>query len=408
MRFKAMSLGEGLEKVLDSCGYVECTPIQASCIPAALEGHDIVGVARTGSGKTLAFLVPILRRLRPSGDVQALVICPTRELALQVGAEAEKIGGPLGFRSSVIYGGTSLGAQRQALLKGLDVVVGTPGRLIDFLDSGYLNLRRVRALVLDEADRMLDMGFIDDVDRLLRKAPMSRQTMLFSATLPGPILSLAQRYMFHPKEFRAEVRVTVPPGIRQTFYRVSPARKSDLLRELLRTERPGKALVFTATRRGASELARRLRQDGIQVHSMSSDLSQANRERVMQAFREGRIGVLVATDVAGRGLDIDDVSHVINHDIPGTAEDYVHRIGRTGRLGKAGRALTLYTPREEGLVREIERLIGEELPRETIDGSGAGGAPEGPSGRRTGKKRSRASGGRGRLRGRARRGAGRG
>jgi len=366
MRFDSMELGEALIRVLVQLGYEECTPIQEACIPPALKGQDIVGVARTGSGKTLAFLVPILERLRPGGEVQALVVCPTRELALQVGEEARKVGRPLGVKSDVIYGGTSLGHQRQTLLGGLDLVVGTPGRLIDFIDSGYLSLRRIRWLVLDEADRMLDMGFIADVDRIMRKAPMSRQTMLFSATLPPAILNLARRYMFHPLEFRAEPRVTVPPGIVQLFYRVMESRKSDALRELLRIERPSKALVFTSTRKATAELASQIRRDGFEVHSMSSDLSQANRERALQAFRDGRVTILVATDVAGRGLDIDNISHVFNYDMPLSSEDYVHRIGRTGRLEKAGRAITLYTPREEQALAEIEELIGQKVPRATM------------------------------------------
>ena len=394
MRFDDIGLGEALRHVLDSLGYSECTPIQNVCIPPALQGQDIVGVARTGSGKTLGFLVPILERMRPGGEVQALVVCPTRELALQVGEEARKVGRPLGVRSDVIYGGTSLGHQKQTLLGGLDLVVGTPGRLIDFMDSGYLSLRRLRWLVLDEADRMLDMGFIADVDRILRKTPMSRQTMLFSATLPPAVMDLARKYMFHPLEFRVDSKVTVPPGIQQLFYRVAENRKPELLEELLRLERPSKAIIFTSTRKATAELASRIRRDGFEVHSMSSDLSQANRERVMQAFREGRVPILVATDVAGRGLDIDAISHVFNFDLPQSGEDYVHRIGRTGRLEKTGRAITLYTPREEGALVEIEQFIGQRLPRATMSDFDPGEAA--PDGRRRGGPRGGRRGGGGR------------
>jgi ATP-dependent RNA helicase DeaD len=409
MKFTDLGLGEVLMSVLASNRYEECTPIQEACILPALEGRDIVGTARTGSGKTLAFLVPILERLRPSGAVQALVVCPTRELALQVGGEARKIGRPLGVRAGVIYGGTSLGQQKQALHEGLDVVVGTPGRLIDFMTSAYLSLRRVRWLVLDEADRMLDMGFLPDVDRILRKAPMSRQTMLFSATVPPGVVDLARRYMFHPLEFRVEPRVTVPPGITQLFYKVPPSRRSDVLRELLRIERPSKALIFTSTKKATSQLASLLRRDGFDVHSMSSDLSQANRERAIEAFREGRVRILVATDVAGRGLDIEDISHVFNYDLPTTREDYVHRVGRTGRLEKVGRAITLYSPEEEPSVCEIEDLIGQKLPRATMaDFDPAGpGDERGPAGASR-RKPARGGRGRGRRRGRPGRTPGRG
>ncbi len=363
MTFAELGVNERLQAVLAGEGFSQCTPIQEVCIRPALGGDDIVGVARTGSGKTLAFLIPIVDKLKPAGEPQALIVCPTRELALQVGAEAEKIAKPLGISSDVIYGGTSLGHQKQLLLNGLDIVVGTPGRLIDFINSGYLPLRRIRWLVLDEADRMLDMGFIADIDLIMRKAPMSRQTMLFSATLPPPIMQLAHRYMLYPLEFRLEPRVTVPPGIVQLFYRVSEGRKADLLLELLRIEQPAKAIIFTSTKKATTELAARIRRAGWDVHSISSDLSQANRERVIQAFRDGGVRMLVATDVAGRGLDIDDITHVFNYDMPIVTEDYVHRIGRTGRLDKTGRALSLFTPRDEQSVREIEELIGQQLTR---------------------------------------------
>jgi ATP-dependent RNA helicase DeaD len=390
MRFDDLGINEALRGVLRTNGFEQCTPIQELAIPPALGGDDIVGVARTGSGKTLAFLIPIMNKLKPAGEPQALIICPTRELALQVGAEAEKLAKPLGLTSDVIYGGTSLGHQRNLLRKGLDIVVGTPGRLNDFINTGYLPLRRIRWLILDEADRMLDMGFIGDIDLIMRKAPMSRQTMLFSATLPAPIMLLAQRYMLYPLEFRIEPRVTVPPGIVQLFYRVSEQRKADLLLDLLKDEQPGKAIVFTSTRKATTEIATRVRRAGWDAHSISSDLSQANRERVIQTFRDGGIRLLVATDVAGRGQDIDDISHVFNYDMPTVTEDYIHRIGRTGRLDRTGRAHTLFTPHEEHKVREIEELVGQPATRvvhgdfDPGSGSGDGPARRGGPGRRGG------------------------
>jgi len=351
VRFDDLDLKPELARVLREAGYVTATPVQEMALPDALAGHDIIGVAKTGTGKTLAFLVPILQSLEPEGELQALIVCPTRELALQVGAEAEKIGGALGARVAVLYGGTSMGGQKQQLLAGLDLVVGTPGRLLDFISSAYLPTRRIRWLVLDEADRMLDMGFIDDVDRIIRRVPMSRQTMLFSATVPAEIAALAQRYMLYPKEFRVDKETRVPEGIEQLFYACARDRKVDMLRAILREENPHKALVFTARRDATSEIARRLRADGHEVYPLSSNLRQADRERVLAAFREGHVRIVVATDVAARGIDIDDISHVVNVDLPMEPEDYVHRVGRTGRVERLGRAISLVEPRDGASVR---------------------------------------------------------
>jgi superfamily II DNA/RNA helicase len=368
LRFEELDLGPRLKHVIAAAGFETCTPIQEMVLPDALAGHDIIGVAKTGTGKTLAFLIPIFEKLVPGDEPQALIVCPTRELALQVGAEAEKIGGPLGVRCEVLYGGTSTGDQKQQLLAGLDVIVGTPGRLYDFISSAYLPTKRLRWLVLDEADRMLDMGFIDEVDRIIRRVPMSRQTMLFSATVPAEVAALAQRYTLYPKEFRVDTETRVPEKIEQVLYGATRHNKLDILRALLKIERPHKALIFTAKKDATSEIARRLRADGHEVYPMSSNLKQADRERVFRAFRDGTTPIVVATDVAARGIDIDDISHVINFDLPMEPQDYVHRIGRTGRAERGGRAISLVEPRDGPTVKGIEKLIGHTFVVETFPG----------------------------------------
>src|SRR5262245_1539247 len=366
-------------------------------IPDTLSGHDVIGVAKTGTGKTVAFLLPIFQNLEPGADVQALVICPTRELALQVGGEAEKLGKPLGVRTAVLYGGTSLGPQKQQLLAGVDLVVGTPGRVQDFISSAYLPTRRIRWLVLDEAGRMLDMAFIDELDRIIRRLPMSRQTMLFSATLPPEVLTLAHRYMLYPKEFRVDAETRVPDAIAQVFYACPRGQRNEMLRAILDAEKPHKALVFTARKIATSEIARRLRSDGHEVYPISSNLRQSDRERVLEGFRQGSIRILVATDVAARGIDIDDISHVINFELPMEPQDYVHRIGRTGRVGRSGRAISLVEPGDRGAVHDIERLLSRTFEVATLPGFEAGGAGmERPGARRGGGARSHGSAGGGR------------
>src|SRR5262245_30999079 len=353
-------------------------------IPDTLSGHDVIGVAKTGTGKTVAFLLPIFQNLEPGADVQALVICPTRELALQGGGEAQKLAKPLGVRTAVPYGGTSLGPQKQQLLAGVDLVVGTPGRVQDFISSAYLPTRRIRWLVLDEADRMLDMGFIDEVDRIIRRLPMSRQTMLFSATVPPEVLTLAHRYMLYPKEFRVDAETRVPDAIAQVFYACPRGRRIDMLRSILAAENPHKALVFTARKIATSEIARRLRADGHEVYPISSNLRQSDRERVLEGFREGSIRILVATDVAARGIDIEDISHVINFELPMEPQDYVHRIGRTGRVERSGRAISLVEPGDRGAVHDIEKLLSLKFEIRTFPGFEDAGAQTGrPSGRRS-------------------------
>jgi superfamily II DNA/RNA helicase len=405
MNFADMTIRDELKRALDELGFVTPTPIQELAIPLALEDRDVLGVAQTGTGKTLAFLVPILDKLEPKGEVQALVVCPTRELAQQVGKVAETLGAKLGVKTTLLYGGTGLGGQRQALEDGVDIVVGTPGRLIDFLGSAWFRPRWVRWLVLDEADRMLDMGFIDDVRRICSRVPLSRQTMLFSATMPPPIAELADKFMMHPETVRIAPKQITAEGIEQRMYLVHERDKRQALVQVLEDFREKKALVFTATREATSEVARDLRRAGHEVVSLSSLLSQNNRERALAGFREGEYEIMVATDVAARGLDVIDIDLVVNYDLPQSAEDYVHRIGRTGRAERKGVAVSFATPQESHRLQAIDRLLREPVPRLTLDGideaKGGGRSRGASSGRRGGPPRggrSRGRGGRGRSR----------
>ncbi|MDX1389477.1 MAG: DEAD/DEAH box helicase [Acidobacteriota bacterium] len=397
--FRDFGLREPILRALDDAGYDEPTPIQDKAIPVLMGGSDLLGIAQTGTGKTLAFLLPILQQVDGRGtDPLAVVICPTRELAIQVAGEAERFGGHLGVRVVLAYGGTSSGGQKKALAEGCDIVVATPGRLLDFVNSAWLSLRRVRFVVLDEADRMLDMGFVDDVDAILRRTPMSRQTMLFSATIPDAIRDLSKRYMFHPETVKVGGDGTrVKDTIEHALYPVSSSRKVDLLLEVLDREQPSKTLIFTATRETTSRLALPLRRRGHDVVSLSSLLSQANRERALEAFRKGEFRVLVATDVASRGLDITDIDMVVNFDVPMHAEDYVHRIGRTGRAERSGRAVTMVTGEDRRRVGEIERLLGYQVPRVKLDGFDYGPAGDREPRRRS-RVRTREGGGRSRRR----------
>ncbi len=367
--FHDFGLSAELLQVLEEAEYSTPTPIQAKAIPVLLQGHDLIGIAETGTGKTLAFLLPIFDGFRSGHqDPQALVICPTRELAIQVAGEAERFGKPLGVRTILAYGGTSSGDQKRGLAAGADLVVGTPGRLLDFVSSAWLSLRGVRSVVLDEADRMLDMGFINDVDAILRRSPLSRQTMLFSATIPEEIRRLAQRYMHHPELVRMHRGTRVTKQVDHAFYPVSEGQKEPLLMEVFRRVKPNKTLIFTSTREGTSTLGLALRRRGHEVVSLSSLLSQANRERALDSFRKGEFDVLVATDVAARGLDITDIDLVVNFDVPMHAEDYVHRIGRTGRAERSGKAVTLVTPLDERRAAAIESLLGYEVQHVRLEG----------------------------------------
>jgi ATP-dependent RNA helicase RhlE len=388
--FTDLPLREDVLRQLDRLGFVRPTPIQAQAIPVALDGRDVLGVAQTGTGKTLAFLVPILHGLEPSGRVQALVVCPTRELAQQVGTVAREVGEPLGVRTALLYGGTGQGPQRQALEDGADIVVGTPGRLMDFLGGAWLRPRYIRTLVLDEADRMLDMGFIDDIRTICARMPMSRQTMLFSATMPAPIVELTDRFMLEPVTVRVSPRTAMmAEGIEERLYELRPQDKPEVLRRVLDDYRGQKVLVFTATREATSEVARGLRRAGHEVVSLSSLLSQTNRDNALSGFRRGEYDVMVATDVAARGLDVVDIDVVVNYDVPHAPEDYVHRVGRTARGERTGLAVTFATPQEQRRVDGIEKLTGHPVPRATVEG-----IEPPPSAGRRGRKSSRGGSGR--------------
>ena len=408
--FAEMPLRDELRQVLARAGFETPTPIQARCIPLATTGRDITGVAQTGTGKTLAFLVPILDALEPNDDVQAMVICPTRELAQQVGTVARDIGEPLGVKTAVLYGGTALGGQQSELRELPDIVVGTPGRLMDFLSSAWLRPRRLRWLVLDEADRMLDMGFIDDVVKICSRLPLSRQTMLFSATMPPPIEELTSRFMYEPEVVRIDAQTRVAAGVDHCLYWVQGRDKEKALAAVMDQHRGKKALIFTATREATSELASRLRRHGHEVISLSSLHSQNNRERALDAFRKGDVPVMVATDVAARGIDVTDIDLVVNFDLPRGSEEYIHRVGRTGRAERAGSAVSLGAPGDERKLAEIEKMLGEPIPRKHLPGietpaegqpawRGRKGGSRGGGRRNAGRGKGQGRGGRGRGRG---------
>ncbi|WP_338740710.1 DEAD/DEAH box helicase [Actinomadura luteofluorescens] len=323
---------------------MEAFPIQELALPIALGGHDIIGQARTGTGKTLAFGAALLQRIEHGGrEPRALVVAPTRELALQVTDDLLVAGGKLGTRVLSVYGGRAYEPQIEALREGVDVVVGTPGRLLDLVKQKYLDLSKVGVLVLDEADRMLDLGFLPDIERIIDRIPARRQTMLFSATMPGEIAALSRRYLTRPTNVRAESHTEsdATPQVVQHVFQAHQMDKPEMLARLLQAEGRGLTMVFCQTKRACDRVAADLAQRGFDAAAVHGDLGQSQRERALRAFRNGKIGVLVATDVAARGLDVDDVTHVVNYECPDSADTYVHRIGRTGRAGKEGVAVTL-------------------------------------------------------------------
>ncbi|WP_226997077.1 DEAD/DEAH box helicase [Tessaracoccus aquimaris] len=349
--FADLGVHESITSALAEAGIVHPFPIQTLAIPLALGGSDLIGQARTGTGKTLAFGVSLLHRMvtisdgvKPThGKPRALVVCPTRELALQVGRDMDVAGKHLQMRVLTIYGGTGYDEQLDTLEKGIDIAVGTPGRLLDLADRGALDLSRIQVLVLDEADEMLDLGFLPDIERILRKTPSDRQTMLFSATMPAPILTLARATLNKPINIRAEganAQMTVP-DIEQFVYQAHDLDKPEIISRILQGEKTTKVMVFTRTKRAAQRLMDDLVDRGFAAAAIHGDLNQQARERGLKKFRAGTISVLVATDVAARGIDISGVSHVVNYECPDTDATYVHRIGRTGRAGNTGVAVTL-------------------------------------------------------------------
>jgi ATP-dependent RNA helicase DeaD len=345
-------------KVLQSIsdmGFEEPSPIQEMCIPVVLSGKDVIGQAQTGTGKTAAFGIPIIEQIGRENKVQCLVLTPTRELAIQVSGELRRIAKHKRVSTLPIYGGQSIGHQIRALKQGVQVVIGTPGRVLDHLRRKTLQLDNVKILVLDEADEMLDMGFIDDIEEIIRNIKHERQTMLFSATMPPEIKKLAQRYMKSPEHITINRGEVTTPLIDQVYYKVLERSKLENLCRIIDSEEIDLGIVFCRTKKGVDELTEALQERGYLADGLHGDLSQVQRDKVMNAFRDSTIELLVATDVAARGIDVGNVTHVINYDIPQDPESYVHRIGRTGRAGRRGIAMTLVTPREMRLLRSIEK-----------------------------------------------------
>ncbi len=358
LTFAALSLSEPVARALDEMGYHQPTEIQAKSIPLLLEGHDLIGQAQTGTGKTAAFGIPIMERIDPADPtVQAIVLAPTRELANQITQELSRIGTHRGIRVAAIYGGAAMGKQLRDLERGSQVVVGTPGRVLDHLARRTLSLRTVRFLVLDEADRMLDMGFMPDVEKILRRTPRDRQTALFSATIPTVVKILARRHMRQTVTVQCKPEERTVPAVDQIFYEVA---------EVLQEREPEQAMVFCRTQIAVDRLTRILQRDGYTVEAIHGSMNQRQRERVIADFRRGIVKLLVATNLAARGLDIPEVSHVINYDIPEESESYVHRIGRTARMGREGMAITFVAEWDEKSLAEIKKVVNGALRQEVL------------------------------------------
>ncbi|WP_338860185.1 DEAD/DEAH box helicase [Mycetohabitans rhizoxinica] len=374
MSFNSLGLSEPLVRAVNELGYTTPTPIQRQAIPAVLGGDDLLAGAQTGTGKTAGFTLPILERLSHSRatsgkiPVRALILTPTRELAAQVEQSVREYGKYLKLRSTVMFGGVGINPQIDALRRGVDIVVATPGRLLDHLQQRTIDLSSLQILVLDEADRMLDMGFIHDIKRVLKYLPSQRQNLLFSATFSDEIKALADNLLDSPALIEVARRNTTAETVTQTIYPVDRDRKRELLTHLIKAHNWFQVLVFTRTKHGANRLAEQLTKDGISALAIHGNKSQAARTRALSEFKDGTLQVLVATDIAARGIDIDQLPHVVNFDLPNVPEDYVHRIGRTGRAGATGEAVSLVCIDEHQLLTDIERLIKRTLPREVIAG----------------------------------------
>jgi ATP-dependent RNA helicase RhlE len=381
MSFQELGLAPEILRALKSKNYETPTPIQVQAIPAILAGGDVIGCAQTGTGKTAGFALPILHRLREGGksaSPRVLVLTPTRELAAQVYESIRTYGRYLPVRTAVVFGGVGLYPQKEALRRGVDIVVATPGRLLDHMRQRNVNFKALEVLVIDEADRMLDMGFIPDIRTLLKSIPSQRQTLLFSATMPEEIQRLANEILKDPKMIEIVRQGTPVSGVRQVVYSVDAGRKRDLLIHLMEKEKMDQVLVFTRTKHRADHLAEHLEKKGKRVAVLHSNKSQSARTQALEAFRRGTIQVLVATNIAARGLDVKGISHVVNYEFPDSPEDYVHRIGRTARAAATGDAISLMSSNERDNLRDIERLMGKKIPMGTVEGFEASGrtAPE--------------------------------
>lgn len=373
--FDAIGLHAQILQAVKQTGYTVPTPIQAQALPVVMAGHDVMGAAQTGTGKTAAFTLPILHRLMPLANasasparhpVRALILTPTRELADQVYESVKRYSVATPLRSAVVFGGVDIGAQKTALREGCEVLIATPGRLLDHLSQNTVNLSQVGILVLDEADRMLDMGFLPDLDRIIRALPAQRQTLLFSATFSPEIRKLARTYQKTPVEIEVAKRNATADTVTQIAYPVAEEHKRAAVVHLVKSKGLNQVIVFSNTKIGTARLARELVRDGVSAESIHGDKSQADRMKALDAFKSGSLEVLVATDVAARGLDVAGVPCVINYDLPYSAEDYVHRIGRTGRAGLSGDAISLFTPQQEKLLIEVEKLIKRPIERGTL------------------------------------------
>jgi ATP-dependent RNA helicase DeaD len=371
--FKDLGLAAGIQQAIDELGFDEPTPIQEKAIPELLGGHDVIGQAQTGTGKTAAFGLPLLQYLEPENpEVQAVVLTPTRELCIQVTQALRAYAEHLDVEIVAVFGGAPIKSQQAQLRAGAHVVVATVGRMMDLMSRHSLVLTSARYVVLDEADEMLDLGFIEDVEKILRMCPSGRQTALFSATMPPPIKKLAEGYMYDPVTIKITPKTLTVDAIAQAYLEVPAKDKANRLVELLKTEEPEQAIIFCRTKIGCSKLEKTLKDKGLDVKALHGDLSQGVRDGVMISFKDHRVRLLVATDIAARGLDIEHVTHVINYDAPASSEVYVHRIGRTGRVGRTGRAITLVTPaqREEidRIERDVKTTIGEwESPEDRLE-----------------------------------------
>jgi ATP-dependent RNA helicase RhlE len=371
MQFTDFNLSAPLARAIAELQFEAPTPIQTQAIPPAMEGRDVLGTAQTGTGKTVAFLLPALERLLKGTarrDPRLVVLAPTRELAIQIAGEADRVARLTSLRTLVVYGGSPLGKQIDVLRKGVDVLIATPGRLLDLANRRAVSFEAVEVLVLDEADRMLDMGFLPDIDDLIRRMPADRQTLLFSATMPPTIQGMGYRYMKNPVRIEVDTTSRPPQTIAQRLYPVPLHLKTSLLAALLKGEGVDSALVFTRTKQEADVVTRKLDEAGFSVVEMHGDFNQKERLRALEQFRSGKAAVLVATNIAARGLDIDGISHVVNFDVPDEADDYVHRVGRTARQDADGIAWTLVTPEDEPLVARIEFRLGRPVERARLAG----------------------------------------
>ncbi|MDX1946504.1 MAG: DEAD/DEAH box helicase [Pirellulaceae bacterium] len=387
--FDSLGLSDVMLDALDEAGYEYPTPVQAGLIPRALQGIDVVGQARTGTGKTASFVIPILETLQLKSDIhhpQALVMVPTRELAVQVRDEAVKLSFGRRVHVVAVYGGKPIRDQIEKIRKGAQIIVGTPGRVLDHLARGTIDFTKLKMVVLDEADRMLDIGFRPDIERILKRCPSERQTLLLSATVPPPIAKLAERYMRSPETLNFSSKDLAVETIEQFYFTVDPQRKFDLLLRLLHRENPRQAIIFCRTKRGTDKIYLRLSKKSKEVACIHGDMNQGARDRVMESFRSGRVRILVATDVIGRGIDVSTISHIINYDIPAFCDDYVHRVGRTGRMGREGVAFTFVAPDEGPELTRIEERINRLLKRDEMkdfdprarENAAAGAMPERP------------------------------